>query len=346
MDYKRIILEEKFIDIECLSDLDRALEKEGARVVYVGKCKSELSNSAYSAHEGVKCADGEVRYLVYSDGKDLAVAFERDYYESDAAGVCAIYSIVKAIEGGAHPSEGVILSGAVEALSYCQSLDAVQNDRYYEELREKVGGKLGEDIAEATKEYFSMMSGGVVDWLSGLYDPEIGGWYYSASGRDHEGYLPDLESTGEALTILQYNNMLDHIGGVKNIPDFMKKQIISFIKPLQDPNGYFYHPQWTRERTDRLVERRARDLSYGLSALMTAGGRPTYDTPTGVKGDGLLLDGTKVDPRGVAAAPKKDDGKKVESKPRERYVSPILRDAESFKEYLESGREKIISEKL
>ncbi len=340
MNCERIILETKFIDIECLSDLKAALSANDAPTVYLGKCKSELSKTAYSLLGDIESSDEETRYLVCSNGKDLAVAFERDYYESDAAGVCAVYYIVDMLSRGEKLAEGIITSGAIEPIAYCKTLDAKQNEKCYEKMRAQVGGKLGEEIVQATKEYFSIMSGGVVDWLSSLYDPNIGGFYYSESGRDHEGYLPDLESTGQAMCILQYNNMLDHIGGVKNLPDFMKKQIISFIKPLQDPNGYFYHPQWTKERTDRLVERRARDLGYGLSALINAGGRPTYDTPTGVKGDGRLLDGTEVDPRGVAHV-RVDKAEQKEEPPKERYISPILKDKESFTAYLEANRERI-----
>ena len=336
----KLILEEKFIDLECISDLEAALEKESAPTVFLGKCNAELSKSAYSALKDVKKGEDEVAYLVYSDGEKIAVAFERDQYESDAAGVCAVYKIIDLIEDGTAIPEGVVFSGAVEPIAYCKSLDAVQNEKCDEKMRAQVGGELGEEIVEATKEYFSIMRGGGAEWLAGLYDPNIGGFYYSASGRDHEGYLPDLESTGQAMCILQYNNMLDHIGGVKNLPDFMKQQIISFIKPLQDPNGYFYHPQWTKERTDRLVERRARDLSYGLSALLNAGGRPTYDTPTGVKGDGKLLDGTEVDPRGIAPVTV-DKAERKEEPPAERYISPILKDKESFTAYLEANREKI-----
>ena len=341
MSKEKIILEEKFIDLECLSELENALCNDCSTSVFVGRCNSMLSAMAYTALEGVESAEGEAKYLVLSDGKDLAVAFERDYYESDSAGVCAIYSIIDYLSRGESFGAGTVVSGAVEPVSYCKSLDEKQNEKCYEKMRSEVGGKLGEEIAEATKEYFSMMSDGVVDWLSGLYDPKIGGFYYSASGRDHEGYLPDLESTGQALTILEYNNMLDHIGGVKNIPDFMKKQIISFVKPLQDSNGYFYHPQWTKERTDRLVERRARDLSYAVSALAALGALPTYDTPNGVAGDGLLIDGARVDPRGISPAPAKKEDKTEVQKPKERYISPILKDAESFKAYLEAGREKI-----
>jgi len=340
MNGKKLILEEKFIDIECLSELEKALLKEGAPTVYVGKCNSQLSNKAYSLLADVEGGEGEVKYLVYSDGSAVAVAFERDVFESDAAGVYAVFHLLDKLKAGEALSEGVVFSGAVEPISYCESLDAMQNESCYEKMRSQVGGELGERIVDATKEYFSIMRGGVAEWLAGLYDPEIGGFYYSESGRDHEGYLPDLESTGQAMCILQYNNMLDHIGGTKNLPDFMKKQIVSFIKPLQDPNGYFYHPQWTKERTDRLLERRARDLGYGLSALHAAGGRPTYDTPTGEKGDGRLLDGTEVDPRGIAPV-KPAEGKKPEAKPAERYVSPVLKDKESFTAYLEAKRESI-----
>ena len=341
MNCKKIVLETKFIDIECLSDLEAALSANDAPTVYVGKCTSELSNEAYSLLSGVERKTDEVRYLVYSDGESLAIAYDEDKYEASAAGVKAIYYIIGKIKDGETFPTGVVTSGAIEPIAYFETLDAVQNEKCYAEMREKVGGELGDRIVEATKNFFSIMSDGVVDWLAGLYDPNIGGFYYSNSGRDTEGYLPDLESTGQAFCIMQYNNMLDHIGGVKNLPDFMKKQVVSFVKPLQDPNGYFYHPQWTKERTDRLVERRARDLSYGLSALRTCGGQPTYDTPTGVKGDGKLLDGTEVDPRGTTPIKVDNSKKEKPEAPKERYISPILRDKESFTAYLEANREKI-----
>ena len=83
-----------------------------------------------------------------------------------------------------------------------------------------------------------------------------------------------------------------------SFPDKIRQDIAKFVKPLQDPNGYFYHPQWGKKLTDTMVERRARDLSWALSCLSFSGARPTYDTPTGALGDGLLVDGTKVDSSG------------------------------------------------
>ena len=45
---ERLILEEKFMDLECLAELNKALEKDGTPKIFLGKCKSELSNKAYS----------------------------------------------------------------------------------------------------------------------------------------------------------------------------------------------------------------------------------------------------------------------------------------------------------
>lgn len=342
MNYEKIISEGKFIDLECLSELRAAVnDASSPERVYIGEGSAPVSAKAYDLLSSVQKKSDEVRYLVYSDGESVGVAYDEDKYEASAAGVKAVYCIVEKLKRGESLSKGVVASGAIEPVAYFEALDAAQNEECYKKMRETVGGELGEAIVDATKQYFSIMSEGVVDWISGLYDPNIGGFYYSESARDHEGYLPDLESTGQAMCILQYNNMLDHIGGTQNLPDFMKKQIISFVKPLQDPNGYFYHPQWTKERTDRLVERRARDLCYALGALSSAGGRPTYDTPTGEKGDGKLIDGREVDPCGIIPTEKPSSAEKTEEKPAERYVSPILKDKESFVAYLEANREKI-----
>ena len=39
----------------------------------------------------------------------------------------------------------------------------------------------------------------LIRWWAGLYDPEIGGFYYSNSARDNAGFLPDMESTYQIL---------------------------------------------------------------------------------------------------------------------------------------------------
>ena len=136
-----------------------------------------------------------------------------------------------------------------------------------------------------------------IDWFANLYDPAIGGYYYSNSGRDTDGYLPDAESTVQALNFIDASGLSYDLGGkYENVlPEWMKKQLISFAKGLQDPeNGYFYHPQWGKDYTDTMISRRGRDLNWCCGILSRLGSAPTYDAPNGVKGDGILADGTLV----------------------------------------------------
>ena len=77
----------------------------------------------------------------------------------------------------------------------------------------------------------------------------------------------------------------------------MREQIVRYIKGSQDQNGFFYNSQWPKELADSKLSRRARDLGWCVSILELLGARPTYDTPTGVKGDGLDVDGIPIDGR-------------------------------------------------
>ena len=81
---------------------------------------------------------------------------------------------------------------------------------------------------------------------------------------------------------------------VRSTDSRMHAEIVRFIKSMQDPNGFFYHPQWTKELTDSRLSRRARDLRWCTRLLSEFGAKPTYDTPNGVKGDGLDVNGNPV----------------------------------------------------
>lgn len=134
----------------------------------------------------------------------------------------------------------------------------------------------------------------VYTWLAGLYEPDlalsdpyyadyagydgegdtdyikIGGFYYSNSARDNYGYLPDLESTGQAL------NLLDDAGldGTRNtvigdqLPEAVRKQIYNFALSLKSSDGYYYHPQW---RTSISSSRKGRDKGWGNEILNSLG---------------------------------------------------------------------------
>ena len=202
----------------------------------------------------------------------------------------------------------------------------------WRELEKNLTAEMGVDqakeIVAALKELYSIYSRDLVEWHANLYDPKIGGYYYSNSARENEGFLPDIESTRFALGSFRGLGMAGKFGYdiFAALPPYMKKQVGRFIKGLQDPNGYFYHPQWGKEMTDLHQPRRGRDLTMAMGILDWCGLAPTYDTPSGVKGDGLLADGT---PSPFASQPAV-----VDSETSEKVYSPMLKDKESFLEYL------------
>lgn len=132
----------------------------------------------------------------------------------------------------------------------------------------KKGGN-GEEIVEAYKELYSVHSDRICTWLGGLFDSEIGGFYYSNSARDNEYqeidgvkhyFLPDIESTNQATNFMQSSGM---IKSFDDIPEWMRKKMIAFNCSLQDPDdGYIYHPQWKKNIKDN---RRGRDMMWSIS---------------------------------------------------------------------------------
>lgn len=89
----------------------------------------------------------------------------------------------------------------------------------------------------------------------------IGGFYYSNSARDNDGFLPDLESTAQVLELLD-NSGLE---GVTNstlgdiLPLTIKEQLYHFAKSLKSYDGYYYHPQWSSVNSNR----KGRDKGWG-----------------------------------------------------------------------------------
>lgn len=140
---------------------------------------------------------------------------------------------------------------------------------YYEALTKSHG----KDVAEATKKLHTLFDENIYKWLASLWDKEAGGFYYSISARDNEGFWPDMESTAQALNSLDSFGILN--GGVP-VPMSMQKKMISFMQNKQhEDDGYFYHAQWGK---DVSTSRRARDLGHALNIFGRFGGAPLYPT--------------------------------------------------------------------
>jgi len=203
----------------------------------------------------------------------------------------------------------------------------------FKEMAETVGGKLGRAIADEFRDYYTLFEDGMIDWYANLYDVKYGGYYYSNSARDNdfvtwhgETYplLPDTESTIQALNAMDNLGLTAHVGGsYKNlIPEWMFNDIVAFIKGIQHPNGFFYHPQWGKEAVDKRLNRRGRDLVFCCNFLKKHGLSPYYDTPNGqLKGEKSAI----PDPSDPAA----------EVAPSVREIPEHLLDKEHFIAYLE-----------
>ena len=138
-------------------------------------------------------------------------------------------------------------------------------------------------IVRELKNYYGLFSTDMLYWLTDLYDPELGAFYYSNSGRDNFGYLPDLESTVQALEMLDRSGLFSVIGGIDGgtgrLPDFVSEPMINWARGLQDPlTGYFYHPQWGNSIAGA---RQGRDLDNAVAVFRITKSQPYYNDPSG-----------------------------------------------------------------
>lgn len=124
------------------------------------------------------------------------------------------------------------------------------------------------------KKLDTLMDERLLEWNASLYDPEIGGFYFSRSARDNEGFLPDVQSTMQALGFLASAGF-----PLKDdMPRSVADKISNWAKGLQSPDdGYFYHPQWGSDISEN---KRGRDLTYALKIVDQYGdGVFPYKTP-------------------------------------------------------------------
>ena len=149
---------------------------------------------------------------------------------------------------------------------------------YFKKVAERVGGDLGERLSEKIAELYAVYDRRMIKWLAELYDPEIGGFYYSAPARDTEGFLPDIESTYGVLAAFETMGMIKKYGDnfANAVPAWLNARVGEFISGLQDPDGYFYQPQWGK---DVSLLRRSRDLTSAKYLLEYIGVTPKYPLP-------------------------------------------------------------------
>ena len=158
-------------------------------------------------------------------------------------------------------------------------------EKQREALWQRLSEVAGEEIVSALKDLYTIYDDRLITWYAGLYDPKIGGYYYSNSARDNETVehngktyklLPDAEATYHSVGWWRGAGLN---GGITDwgmwLPEWMRKQVGDFIYSLQDEDGYFYHPQWGK---DISISRRARDLMWSKHILNAFGYKLKYKT--------------------------------------------------------------------
>ena len=144
---------------------------------------------------------------------------------------------------------------------------------------DKVYERYGAEGREAAEALCSLVKPAVVDWLASLWDGKRGAFYYATSSAQNDEFFPDSESTQQAIGLLR---LLGLFGSEDELPDTMKKKLGDFALSMQDPDGYFYHPQWKAlmlSDPERFSSRRGRDFGQCLWLIRrVAKTEPKYPT--------------------------------------------------------------------
>lgn len=118
----------------------------------------------------------------------------------------------------------------------------------------------------------------LVRFLAGLYDGETGGFYYSNSARDNEGFYPDIESTAQATTILTSLGAYSYKDrGTDACPEWFCEGLIKFFYERQDEEtGFYFDPQFGKDVNE---SKKGRNTAQASTRLRELGVKPKYLLP-------------------------------------------------------------------
>ena len=281
--------------------------------IIIGKSERAASKKAYELLDALMAGKDESfgGYVVYSDGASIAAAYTEEYTEHIKEFLFD-YLLTLCGTGELAIPRGTVKQECINLYEIYAREDAEHREQEWAAFE----AEMGTEITEAFKYLYGMYSSDVVEWLANLYEPRVcvcdnydengiriclfpkddegnyicknGGFYYSNSGKKTYGYGIDIESTLQALGIIDSAGLTYKFGGsyLNILPAQIQADIVAFLKSCQGENGFFYHPQWSREAVDAQLGRRGRDLMWAESLLKKFGAKPFYDTPNGTKGEG------------------------------------------------------------
>ena len=231
--------------------------------------RKQLSSSSYDDAGG---------YIICEYEGNVAVWWTSVYFADAAIGrLIDDYVAKKAVPLAASHKYSEVDS----TLAFRKAQELAHRDSLFAEVSEE----LGADVALSLRKLYDLYDDGLYKWMANLYDPGVGGYYYANSALENGGYLPDLESTKQALAFLMDSGMLNSYGGNMKalnsaLPVEMRDSLIGFVHSLQSSyDGYYYHPQWPA-----VADSRSRDVNWAVQILEAFGEKPLYTTSTGVQG--------------------------------------------------------------
>ena len=294
---------------------------ENDKFFILGEQDSALSEYAYSSmNKAYKDQSFNSIFTICTDGRSVAIA-----YSDRVARYAAIECFFSEFESFDLTKKSVLATKEFETQSSLTEERAALLEESFAAIEQVFSAAAVTEL----KKLYSLYDERTYIWLVNLYDADIGGFYYSSSGRNTQGFLPDLESTAQALMFMSESGMLVDYGGKYKdaLPEEMKAAILEFAKACQDStDGYFYHPQWGKDISGT---RLGRDLGWATRIISGLGSTPLWNTPNGVTGSlgapGSQAQLTASLKRGVCAAV---------SAVRATATPDHLTDVELFKKYL------------
>lgn len=245
----------------------------------IGNTSRDLSKKAYRRITNEVLSDDTAMYVIYSDGTSLAFAYNCE--EAFSRGCDKLFNEILVKEqmkdGKLSLKKGVVAEESFSLDELYYSIGIKEQEAAWDKLKNYIlSGNLSdaESIMSSLNRIYGLYTPELYEWLADLYDPAVGGFYYSNSARNTVGYGVDIESTRQALNILTQNGI---ITSYSQLPEKMKNEIIAFVQSCQSSeDGYFYHPQWAHLQTT--TERRSRDLNWAVQILKDLGSAPLYPT--------------------------------------------------------------------
>ena len=224
----------------CVSFATDDMPKEQNEIA-VGSCDREISTIGYSKLSAVsRESNNVIRYGIYSSGESVAVVYDNVVGLEKQIVSCAfeffreLYvkenSPIK-IESGEFKSSSISIS----------ALQEMKNSDLWIAFESAVGTEIATNLK---KMHSDLYSDEIIDFIASLYDNNYGGFYYSSTIRDQLGYenngiyqyyLPDVESTLNAISFIEKSGMICGFDGIKDaLPVWMYDQINRFASENKD----------------------------------------------------------------------------------------------------------------